>query len=216
MVNVTGVVYGEVTPLEPTLRRQNGCVVWRCMCSCGTEFFCTSNRLRTGNTKSCGCRISQITAARNVANTKHGHAKTYKQSRTYRSWSAMIRRCEDENNSGYGGRGITVCDSWRADFRAFLVDMGERPAGTTIDRIDSNGNYEPGNCRWASNETQQRNRRDCRMLTYAGETLPLAVWADRLGCKHSALRMRLEKGWSVERALTTPVEYRQPRSKGAK
>lgn len=124
----------------------------------------------------------------------------------------MHRRCQDASNPVYGGRGISVCERW-ASFENFLEDMGVRPIGCTIDRIDPNGHYTPENCRWAPDNVQQRNRRSCRYISHNNETLSLVEWAERLGCKYSTLRMRLEKGWSVERTLTTPVEFRRQRAK---
>lgn len=103
----------------------------------------------------------------------------------------------------YGGRGIRVCDAWRR-FPVFLADMGEKPDGLTLDRVDSNGNYEPGNCRWAGKDVQSQNRRTAHMLTFNGETMGIAAWARRLGIASRTLRERVSTyGWSVERALTT-------------
>ena len=103
----------------------------------------------------------------------------------------------------YGGRGILVCVRWR-DFRDFLADMGERPAGTSLDRIDNDGNYEPGNCRWATEVEQKANTRVAIRLTLNGETLGQAEWARRLGVRTTTIAHRLRRGWPLERALTEP------------
>jgi len=128
--------------------------------------------------------------------------------RTRRSWETMRRRCVVPHASdypNYGGRGIKVCNRWLDSFENFLADMGLRPEGTTLDRIDNNGDYEPTNCRWADDFQQQRNKRSNRILEFNGLRLTTTEWANRIGIKKSALRMRLDSsGWSIERALLTP------------
>lgn len=131
------------------LRKQAG-RYW-CRCICGIECSFTVSQIETGKRRSCGCRKK---------NRNHGWSKTP----TYKSWLHMRGRCFDANNPNYsewGGRGITVCDRW-SDFMNFLEDMGPRPDGTSIDRMDNDGNYEPGNCRWATPLEQSRNRRPYR------------------------------------------------------
>jgi hypothetical protein len=121
----------------------------------------------------------------------------------------MIQRCEDKNYHGYhrhGGRGIKVCPQWRADFTTFLADMGLRPSKAhSLDRRDNSGNYEPGNCRWATRKEQSRNMRTNRLLTINGETKPLAEWADVSGLPRKLIGDRLASGWSEEKAVTTPA-----------
>lgn len=115
----------------------------------------------------------------------------------------MSDRCRNPNNlrfKQYGGRGITVCESWRT-FDGFLADMGECPDGCSIDRIDPNGNYEPGNCRWATEAVQQNNRTANRMIAFGGKTQSMADWAREVGIKPGTLRYRIEKGWSIGVAL---------------
>lgn len=131
-------------------------------------------------------------------------------------WRSMRNRCYNENQKShkhYGGRGIVVCDRWLGNegFNNFVADMGEKPVGYTIDRINVNGNYEPSNCRWASMEEQANNKRTSRYLTAAGESMTLAQWARKLGCTPSGILHRLEN-MSVEEALTKPVPKR-PNSK---
>lgn len=127
----------------------------------------------------------------------------------YQIWVDMRRRCHDPRVQAfpyYGGRGITVCDRWRGSFYAFLADMGPRPSTDhTLDRIDNDGHYEPGNVRWATWAQQNGNTRQVHRIEFLGEVLPLAVWARRLGIPQGTLDSRIRKqGWSVERALTTP------------
>lgn len=122
----------------------------------------------------------------------------------------MKRRCHSETDDAYpnyGGRGIKVCDQWRNSFAAFLADMGERPSPWhTLDRIDNDGNYEPGNVRWALRADQNRNTRKNLMLTYNGKTQHLSAWAKETGLKREAIAARLRRGLSVKDALTKPVK----------
>ncbi len=121
----------------------------------------------------------------------------------------MIRRCENPRCTGfdnYGGRGITVCPRWRNSFADFLEDMGERPVGTVLDRFpNNNGNYEPGNCRWATVKESSRNRRSSRIVEVLGMRGCLAELAEHFGLPVGAVRARLYLGWSNERAFTTPL-----------
>jgi hypothetical protein len=127
---------------------------WLFLCDCGKEHEAIGSRVRAGYTKSCGCLSREVTRARSV---RHGHFG----SRTYASWTAMLSRCTNENHHAwdrYGGAGIGVCEEWRS-FDNFLADMGERPPGTSIDRIDGTKGYEASNCRWATRSEQNKNRR---------------------------------------------------------
>lgn len=131
----------------------------------------------------------------------------------YNAYVCMKQRCFNPNNPSYkhyGGRGISVCQSWRDDFDNFLADMGPRPSPRhSIDRIDNDGNYEPGNCRWADKKTQRVNGRGRRrLITFQGETLRKYEWAERAGMSQQAFDARLAHGWSVERAITTPLRFR--------
>lgn len=129
-------------------------------------------------------------------------------------WHAMRSRCHtptDKDYKNYGARGIRVCDRWRNSFAAFLSDMGPRPSPKhSIDREDNDGNYEPGNCRWATNEEQKANTRVVRLLTLGEETMPMRAWARRLGMRASSIKARLDAGWPIERALTQPSRRPAP------
>lgn len=124
----------------------------------------------------------------------------------FESWRAMMERCTNPNHKRwhrYGGRGITVCERWR-NFANFLADMGPRPEGRTLDRYpNGDGNYEPGNCRWATVKEQNQNRVSGRLVTYGGVSLTASAWARRFGWRDSVVRERLLAGWPIERALTT-------------
>lgn len=141
-----------------------GQLMFLCRCQCGTERAVRSCHLTRGNSKSCGCLNRELSSARAKArNLKHGHSPRGKFSSEYKSWASMRARCSNPATNSfeyYGGRGIKVCDSWEGSFKEFLKDMGLKPSPLhSIDRINSNGNYEPGNCRWATKKEQRHNRR---------------------------------------------------------
>ncbi len=175
---------------------RNGRPRWACRCDCGADVVVAGNHLKSGATRSCGCLQRELMAERSTSHGKSG-------SRTYTIWVRMRDRCNNPKNlrfSQYGGRGIKVCDRWQS-FDNFLADMGECPDGMSIDRVDANGNYEPGNCRWATEKTQQNNRTTNRMITFDGRTQSLSEWAREIGIKPGTLRNRIESGWSLEEAL---------------
>jgi hypothetical protein len=137
-------------------------------------------------------------------NLKHGHASAL--TKTYVAWRHMRSRCSSPQHpqyANYGGRGITVCPEW-ASYTVFLRDMGEAPAGMTLDRINNDRGYSKDNCRWATYVTQNRNTRSTRRFTFSGETLCQREWEERLGLSRGALSHRLKNGWSIELALSTP------------
>lgn len=138
-------------------------------------------------------------------NEKHGQAKPGARGPTYRSWECMKARCNNPNDPSfyaYGARGIRVCAEWQASFTAFLADMGERPRGTTLDRIDVDRGYEPGNCRWADNKTQGRNKSNNRIVSWDGEQMSMRELSERTGVPYQRLHERIvRRGWDVERAV---------------
>lgn len=179
---------------------------WLCTCDCGKEKIVRGSSLRSCRTQSCGCLNVEKTKQRF---TKHGHNKKGKTTKTYKSWECMIRRCTNPNYSyysNYGGRGIKVCQRWR-QFANFLEDMGEVSEGYQIDRIDNNGNYCKLNCRWATKRQQMRNTRKNHLITHNGKTQCIATWAEEFEINQCVLGRRISRGWSVKKALETPVRY---------
>lgn len=215
-LQLEGAVFGRLVVLRRagSVTNRNGKkkAAWECLCSpehggCGATKIVDSASL-VRDTRSCGCLALDVARARL---TTHGHNPKSGSSPTYKSWSSMLKRCTDPNAGSfryYGGRGIEVCARWRT-FENFLADMGERPRGTSIDRIDNNGNYEPGNCRWATARQQARNSRKAHEIECGGERLCLTEWQERTGVHAATIRSRLKRGMSVESALA-PLGQAKP------
>lgn len=175
----------------------------QCRCKCGNPKDARLSHLRAGSVKSCGCLLKTVPRA---IFGKHFQSTTL----TYKVWDSMVRRCTSTTcyaYPNYGGRGIDVCDRWMGEhgYTNFLADMGKKPDGLSIDRIDNGRGYAPGNCRWADTKTQARNRRGCVHLTHAGHTMTVAEWAESVGIQENTLRERLSRGWSTSRAITQPL-----------
>lgn len=157
LIDLTGQRFGRLAVIQRSYVAKVG-AHWLCRCDCGTDKIIYGPSLRAGKTRSCGCL--QAEAAKKYM-TAHGHAASYKKTPTYISWAEMITRCENpkkKNFKYYGARGISVCERWRHSFQNFLADMGPRPEGQTLDRWPNRtGNYEPGNCRWATWKEQHND-----------------------------------------------------------
>lgn len=201
----TGNVYGKLTVVSREKGNSRG-AVWLCLCECGSFASINGWNLRSGQRKSCGCAASVVET--------HGHS-VGERSPEYVCWAGMKQRCTDANcNSypNYGAKGVTVCERWLNSFADFLADMGLRPSKRhSLDRYPKqDGNYEPGNVRWATDKEQGNNKSTNRIIEFNGESHTMAEWADILGMTINALFERLKAGWSVERALTTPLKvYRK-------
>lgn len=177
---------------------------WECLCDCGKSIIVQSCHIRGGHTKSCGCLQKETVSE---INKSHGISD----SEIYSVWQNMKNRCNNENYhrfDRYGGRGIKVCKRWEESFLEFHTDMGERPEGFTIERMDNDGDYEPGNCKWADNKEQCRNRSSNRIITFNGKTMCVADWAEEKRMNLSTIHSRIRMGWSIERTLTEPVACR--------
>lgn len=202
-MDLKGQKYNRLLVIGDAIKRGKN-YYYPCRCECGKETLVRKDALVSGGTKSCGCSRGQYPI----------DSKYSKRSRLYHVWYGMKRRCEnpqDTNYHKYGGRGIRVCKEWSDNYEAFVdwaIEAGYDPNSKhkecTLDRIDNNGNYEPSNCRWANMTVQSNNRRNSVLVTYCGETLTIAQWAKRVGLSHGTLLNRINQGWDIEIALTTP------------
>jgi hypothetical protein len=194
--NLKGLYFGKLIVLRSAGRDRHTHRLWLCRCSCDShsKIVATHSNLLSGTTRSCGC-----------LGIKHGKSK----SQIYTIWESMKRRCEDKNNRGfanYGGRGIKVCKRWHK-FKNFYADVGDPPAGMTLERIDNDGNYEPGNWRWATRKEQANNRRNNRLFLYHGQMVPLTKICELEGVNVNTVRARLRYGYSLRKALSKGYFY---------
>lgn len=161
-------------------------------CACGNNFPAKVKDVQSGHTRSCGC-----------LKLKHGNKRRQNSTPTYRTWCSMLQRCNNPKATSfymYGAVGVSVCKEWHT-FENFLTDMGPRPEGHSLDRVDSDGDYCKANCRWATPQDQADNRRCCRQLNINGVTLPISKWAAASGTSHETIASRYRKGWSPEEAV---------------
>lgn len=203
--DLTGQRFGRLVAIERVGTAKDGQAQWLCQCDCGNTTVVRAGDLRRGNTQSCGCLQKEYMES--DWNKTHGLAHT----RIYKIWSDMKARCsnpKDTHFREYGARGITVCQEWQDDFMTFYnwsMTNGYTNE-LTLDRIDNNKGYSPNNCKYATRREQANNRRSNHFLTFNNETHSLSDWSRIMGIKYNALRNRIRRNWSIERALTTPVK----------
>lgn len=184
---------------------------WECVCDCGAVTEASSNALRTGRHRSCGCEAHEKTAARS---TKHGWASNSarrdgKPPGEYSVWATMLARCRNPAAVGYekyGALGVSVCERWYS-FACFIEDMGPRPTSRhTIDRIDNDGNYEPENCRWATYTQQARNKSNNVLATIDGLTLTMKAWSEKLPFAYQTAIAYVGQGMTPEESVRLAME----------
>ena len=208
LIDITNQRFGALRAVEYVGPIKYGRASWRCTCDCGQSVIVDARTLRTGMKKACclnGHFWQQETGAYGGLSRKH--------SAEYRALYDARRRCEDRRHwryKDYGAKGIRVCDRWH-DFKNFLADMGPRPSKNySLDRYpDPHGNYEPGNCRWATREEQHRNMRNSVYVEYKGERVLLLDVLKEAKIKRTIVRGRLNTGWSLEDALTVPIRAKK-------
>lgn len=196
--------YNRLT-IKYTYKKNNRTYV-HCVCECGNYKDIRLSRLKSGETKSCGCLRKDISRGK-------GKKKPYSNTKLFYTYHGIKTRCYNTKSTSYkyyGAKGIKMCDEWLNDFKTFqewAYNNGyQENKGLSIDRIDVNGNYEPKNCRWVDNTTQANNRTDNYYITYKGQTLTASEWSKKLGIHNQTIKSRINRGWSVEKALTTPVK----------
>ncbi len=218
-VDMTGETWGRLYVVGHDVPRIGNRRALDAVCSCGARFQAPVDAVRSGRTRSCGCLRIEVASSRVLA-IEPGGAATHGMSwtPTWKIWCGMRKRCSDratgQSRRDYFDRGIRVCERWQA-FEHFFADMGERPGGMSLDRYPNmNGNYEPGNCRWATQSEQMRNTRATRWIEHDGLRLSLIEWGEQLDIDPSIISTRLRRGWSVDRALTVGVRTPSPKAVG--
>lgn len=204
-IDLTGQIFGRLTVIGYAGQTESKDSTWFCRCKCEKLTRVHGTALKSGNTTSCGCMKIEILKERRITHGQSGGQRTPE----YNTWKAIRGRTQNPNNkrfSDYGGRGITVCARWQK-FENFFADMGVRPEGKSLDRIENDGNYCPENCRWATRVEQNNNKRNSHKFAYAGKAQNINQWANEMGMPAKALGKRLNKyGWPIEKALTTPLK----------
>lgn len=207
LIDLTGKKYGRLTVLDRAPNR-NKCTMWRCECECGNTVVVSGSHLKNGHTKSCGCLLAEI-----VSNMFSTHRDT--KSALYRMWHNMRVRCNYERSdrySTYGARGIKVCDEWNSSyeiFRRWALEHGYKE-GLSIERKNVNDGYAPDNCEFIPVDLQCYNKTNSHYLEYDGRRMTVSEWSKISGISYQTLRARVSRyGWTVEKALTTPVRGRK-------
>jgi hypothetical protein len=201
-IDLTQQRFGKLLVLTKAPNRR-GRTHWHCQCDCGTTCIVSTDGIRTGKTRSCGCLRIELAAGK----ITHGHARRGKHTNSYRTWRSMFERCYDKKSKWYhryGGRGIEIDPRW-FEYEGFYADMGDCPEGMSLERVHNNRNYWVGNCVWATQKQQARNTSTSKLITWQGQTKPVAEWAELQNIPQNTLWQRLFRlKWSVDRAMTTP------------
>lgn len=204
--NLSGIVFGNIKVSEYFGQDRTGHKQWVCLCPCGKHFIADGGALKRFKYQSCGCRKGELIGFKK---TTHGHAKKGVKSHEYSCWKHAkdrVSRPLNKRFKDYGGRGISMCERWFNSFSNFLSDMGMCPEGMTLDRKDNDGNYEPGNCRWATIIEQANNKRNNVILSHNGRTQSVRRWEKELGFNNGVIDQRMRAGWEMSR-LFEPLNH---------
>jgi hypothetical protein len=205
--DLTGRTFGKYAVIGFEGRDKTGNRLWFCRCFCGNERIVRGASLTRGGSRSCGCWNSEL-----ISKAKTIHGKT--DSSEYAIWTGIKARCYNIKNPSfmrYGGRGIKMCERWKNSFIDFLSDVGSKPERMSLDRKNNDGNYTPGNCRWATRREQSNNTRNNRFIEFRGTRKTIADWSRRLHVPDWIIPARIASGWSIKRALTQPVKTNRRR-----
>lgn len=208
MRDLTNLRFGILTVVRFS-KRIRSAYYWVCKCDCGTVKEINSAGFKYGGTVSCGCKRE---SSFGLISKTHGMRKTPE----YGAWRAMINRCADKSHknwANYGGKGVYVCADWVSSFEAFYLHIGPRPTPShSLDRIDNDGNYEPGNVRWATRKEQNNNKSTNRIIIFNGEHITVANFSELINLPYEVVYYRAKRGWSAEKIASTPIREFSNRS----
>lgn len=202
-IDISGQQFNKLKVVSFAHINKSGEYQWNCLCSCGKETIVSGRNLRSRKTNSCGC----------THKTMNGQSHTF----TGVSYASIVTRCYNEKALSfkmYGAKGVTICNRWRESYLNFLEDMGERPFGTSLDRIDNSKGYFKENCRWATPKEQACNQSSNRTLSAFGKSQCVSLWEKETGIKSSTIRSRLKYGWSIEDSLSIPLRNKKKPTNG--
>lgn len=203
-IDLTGKSFGRLIVIKRSYLMRSVKPLWECLCQCGKTTFVRGSDLKNGKTRSCGCLKDELVSIRF---SKHKRKFTTE----YNIWRTIKDRCLNPNNKSYknyGGRGITICSEWKDSFETFYSDMGDRPKGFQIDRINNNEGYFADNCKWLSPSENCRNKRNNSYVLVNGFLITKAEASERAVVSDGVFRRRLDLGWDIDRALNTQLKSR--------